>query len=108
MAVFLLQDRSLTLQLKGVSKIQRRFGELTLHSHSQLNDRRQHHIHHHIHKHSELSTMCDVITTSIEHVHTNTLIELEQSGHCVHPNGKTIQVIQVRYSQIIILNNHAQ
>ena len=43
----------------------------------------------------ELASLSDVITIEIEHVNVEALEALERSNHRVHPNSKTIKIIQV-------------
>lgn len=47
----------------------------------------------------ELACLSDVMTTEIEHIDTIALEELENEGKVVHPNSKTIRLIQDKYLQ---------
>jgi phosphoribosylaminoimidazole carboxylase len=54
----------------------------------------------------ELSVISDVITTEIEHVNTDELMELEKSGVVIHPNPQTLRIIQDKYAQKVYLSDN--
>lgn len=54
----------------------------------------------------ELSVISDVITTEIEHVNTDELMELEKSGVIIHPNPQTLRIIQDKYAQKVYLSDN--
>jgi phosphoribosylaminoimidazole carboxylase len=47
----------------------------------------------------ELASISDVITTEIEHVNVDALESLELEGRTVHPNSRTLRIIQDKYLQ---------
>lgn len=54
----------------------------------------------------ELSSICDVVTTEIEHVDAATLATLEDDGVVVRPSAKTLRCIQDKLLQKTHLRNH--
>lgn len=48
---------------------------------------------------AQLATSCDIVTTEIEHVDTNTLEKLEANGVQVQPTASCIRLIQDKYAQ---------
>lgn len=54
----------------------------------------------------ELAQISDVVTTEIEHVNVDALEELEEAGHVVHPNSKTVRMIQDKYLQKVHLRDN--
>jgi phosphoribosylaminoimidazole carboxylase len=53
----------------------------------------------------ELSKETDLITTEIEHVDTESLLELERSDFIVRPNANTIAIIQDKFKQRTFLES---
>ena len=54
----------------------------------------------------ELASVCDVLTTEIEHVNTDILELLEREGKEIHPKPSTIRMIQDKYQQKLHLAAH--
>eukprot|EP01031_Cornospumella_fuschlensis_P040675 gene40675-49591_t len=54
----------------------------------------------------ELASISDIITVEIEHVNTDILEQLEDAGHVVRPNARTIRLIQDKYAQKMHLAEH--
>jgi phosphoribosylaminoimidazole carboxylase len=52
----------------------------------------------------ELSAISDIVTTEIEHVNTDILLDLEKNGATVRPNAETIRSIQDKYIQKQLLS----
>lgn len=55
----------------------------------------------------QLAQISDVITTEIEHVNADALEILEKDGHVVHPNSRTIRLIQDKYLQKVHLSERS-
>lgn len=53
----------------------------------------------------ELAKISDVLTTEIEHVDVDAVLDLEKDGYTVRPNARTIRLIQDKYAQKIYLND---
>ncbi len=51
----------------------------------------------------ELTKNCQVLTYEFEHIDSQVLIELMESGHEIYPNPKTLQIIQNKLTQKMTL-----
>lgn len=54
----------------------------------------------------QLANKVDILTVEIEHINTNTLLELEKEGKIIHPSPRTLQIIQDKYNQKIFLQQY--